>query len=53
MQKLNIILGIPDDQIVIPEAPYDQWDENTTYKDYLKLALDHSLITMFLNSRPR
>ncbi|ASE60733.1 TolC family protein [Chryseobacterium indologenes] len=42
MQKLNIILGIPDDEIVIPEAPYDQWDENITYKDYLKLALEHS-----------
>ncbi|AKK73903.1 transporter [Chryseobacterium sp. P1-3] len=42
MQKLNIILGIPDDQIVIPDAPFSQWDENTTYKEYLQLALDHS-----------
>lgn len=42
MQKLNIILGIPDEQVVIPEAPFNQWDENTTYADYLKLALDYS-----------
>ncbi|TZF94847.1 TolC family protein [Chryseobacterium panacisoli] len=41
-QKLNIILGIPDEQIVIPEAPLNQWDENTPYSGYLKLALDHS-----------
>lgn len=42
MQKLNIILGVPDEQIVIPEAPSSQWDANTTYAEYLKLALDHS-----------
>ncbi len=42
MQKLNIILGVPDEQIVIPEAPSSQWDVNTTYAEYLKLALDHS-----------
>jgi hypothetical protein len=41
-QKLNIILGIPDDQIVIPDVPFNQWNENTTYADYLKQALDHS-----------
>ncbi|WP_126650330.1 TolC family protein [Chryseobacterium aureum] len=41
-QKLNIILGIPDDQMVIPEAPACQWNENTTYEEYLKLALEHS-----------
>ncbi|MDR3024947.1 TolC family protein [Chryseobacterium sp.] len=41
-QKLNIILGIPDEQTVIPEAPFNQWNENTPYRDYLKLALDHS-----------
>ncbi|QIY90289.1 TolC family protein [Chryseobacterium gallinarum] len=41
-QKLNIILGVPDDQIIIPDAPFSQWDENTTYKEYLQLALDHS-----------
>ncbi|MCJ7935669.1 MAG: TolC family protein [Chryseobacterium sp.] len=42
MQKLNIILGIPDEQVVIPDAPFNQWNENTAYSDYLKLALDHS-----------
>ncbi|WP_412850532.1 TolC family protein [Chryseobacterium sp. PMSZPI] len=42
MQKLNIILGIPDEQIVYPEAPFNQWNENTTYGEYLKQALDHS-----------
>lgn len=42
MQKLNIILGIPDEQVVIPEAPFNQWNENTTYDEYLKQALDHS-----------
>lgn len=41
-QKLNIILGIPDEQVVIPEAPFSEWDENTTYHEYLKMALDHS-----------
>jgi outer membrane protein TolC len=41
-QKLNIILGVPDEQIVIPEAPFNQWNENTTYAEYLKLALEHS-----------
>ncbi|MDR2235684.1 MAG: TolC family protein [Chryseobacterium sp.] len=41
-QKLNIILGIPDEQIVIPEAPFSQWDENITYEEYIKKALDHS-----------
>ncbi|NIF06207.1 TolC family protein [Chryseobacterium sp. Tr-659] len=42
MQKLNIILGIPDEQVVIPESPSSQWNENTTYTEYLKLALEHS-----------
>lgn len=42
IQKLNIILGIPDEQIVIPEAPFNEWNENTAYNEYLKLALDHS-----------
>lgn len=41
-QKLNIILGIPDEQIVIPEAPFSQWDENITYEEYIKKALEHS-----------
>jgi outer membrane protein TolC len=41
-QKLNIILGIPDEQVVMPEAPINQWNENTSYSEYLKLALDHS-----------
>ncbi len=41
-QKLNIILGLPDDQIVIPDAPVTQWNENTSYEDYLKQALEHS-----------
>ncbi|ROI04946.1 TolC family protein [Chryseobacterium sp. G0240] len=41
-QKLNIILGVPDDQVVIPETPFSQWDESTTYAEYLKQALDHS-----------
>ncbi|MGH1516504.1 TolC family protein [Chryseobacterium sp. JK1] len=41
-QKLNIILGIPDEQIVIPEAPFSEWDEKMTYNEYLKQALDHS-----------
>ncbi|MFZ4928029.1 TolC family protein [Chryseobacterium sp. Mn2064] len=42
MQKLNIILGIPDDQIVIPDAPFSEWDEKMPYNEYLKQALDHS-----------
>lgn len=42
MQKLNIILGIPDEQIVIPEAPLSEWDEKMTYNEYLSMAMDHS-----------
>nr|WP_315030181.1 TolC family protein [uncultured Chryseobacterium sp.] len=42
MQKLNIILGTPDEQIVIPETPFNEWNENTAYNEYLKLALDNS-----------
>ncbi|WP_300691640.1 TolC family protein [Chryseobacterium sp.] len=42
MQKLDIILGIPDEQIIIPEEPLSEWDEKMTYNEYLKLAMDHS-----------
>ncbi|MBV8327730.1 TolC family protein [Chryseobacterium sp.] len=41
-QKLNIILGIPDEKTVIPDAPLDQWNESAAYGEYLKQAMDHS-----------
>ncbi|KPE51238.1 TolC family protein [Chryseobacterium indologenes] len=41
-QKLNIILGLPDEQTIIPEAPFNQWEENITYEEYVKRALKHS-----------
>lgn len=42
MQKLNIILGVPDDQVVIPQAPDHEWDAHTPYAEYLKMAMEHS-----------
>ncbi|REC47470.1 TolC family protein [Chryseobacterium pennipullorum] len=42
MQKLNIILGIPDGEVVIPEAPFSDWNESITYEESLKQALQHS-----------
>lgn len=41
-QKLNIILGLPDEQTIVPEAPFNQWEENITYEEYVKRALKHS-----------
>ncbi|WP_153392059.1 TolC family protein [Chryseobacterium vaccae] len=41
-QKLNIILGFPDEQTVVPEVPFNQWEENITYEEYVKRALKHS-----------
>jgi len=41
-QKLNIILGVPDEQIIIPEFPFSEWDEKATYDEYLNSALEHS-----------
>lgn len=41
-QKLNIILGLPDEQTIIPEVPSNQWEENITYEEYVKRALKHS-----------
>lgn len=42
MQKLNIILGVRDDQVVIPQSPDHEWDAHTTYAEYLKMAMEHS-----------
>lgn len=41
-QKLNIILGIPDEQVVMPDAPFNEWNESSTYGEYVKQAMDHS-----------
>lgn len=41
-QKLNIILGVPDEQIIIPEFPFSEWDKKATYDEYLNSALEHS-----------
>lgn len=41
-QKLNIILGLPDEQTIVPEAPFNQWEENVSYEEYVKRALKHS-----------
>lgn len=41
-QKLNIILGLPDEQTIVPEVPSNQWEENITYEEYVKRALKHS-----------
>jgi len=41
-QKLNIILGLPDEQTFVPEVPSNQWEENITYEEYVKRALKHS-----------
>lgn len=41
-QKLNIVMGTPDEQVVVPDAPFERWDKNAGYNDYLQLALEHS-----------
>lgn len=41
-QKLNIIMGTSDEQIVLPEEPSELWNKDTTYEDYLSVALEHS-----------
>lgn len=41
-QKLNIILGLPDEQTIVPEASFNQWEENVSYEEYVKRALKHS-----------
>lgn len=42
MQKLNIILGIPDEKTVIPEEANTEEYKNISYGDCLRLALEHS-----------
>ncbi|WP_407484240.1 TolC family protein [Elizabethkingia meningoseptica] len=42
MQKLNIILGIPDENTVIPEELNTEEYKNLSYDDCLRLALEHS-----------
>ncbi|MDE5429423.1 TolC family protein [Elizabethkingia meningoseptica] len=42
MQKLNIILGIPDGNTVIPEELNTEEYKNLSYDDCLRLALGHS-----------
>ncbi|AQX05807.1 transporter [Elizabethkingia meningoseptica] len=42
MQKLNIILGIPDGNTVIPEELNTEEYKNLSYDDCLRLALEHS-----------
>ncbi|MEH7889211.1 TolC family protein [Elizabethkingia meningoseptica] len=42
MQKLNIILGIPDEKTVIPEELDTEEYKNLSYDDFLRLALEHS-----------
>ncbi|WP_348799090.1 TolC family protein [Flavobacterium adhaerens] len=41
-QKLNIIMGEPDERLVLPNLPKNDWEEKTTYEDYLAMALQHS-----------
>lgn len=41
-QKLNIIMGTPDSQIVLPEDPNEVWSQNNSYEEYLNIALQHS-----------
>lgn len=41
-QKLNIIIGEPDERILLPIDINTQWDEHTTYEQYLAEALQHS-----------
>lgn len=41
-QKLNIIIGEPDERAVLPAGPGLQWDDSTTYEQYLATALQHS-----------
>ncbi|CAI8897508.1 TolC family protein [Chryseobacterium sp. IT-36CA2] len=41
-QKLNIIIGVPDEQIVVPDEPAYIWNNTTSYEEYLKTALEHS-----------
>ena len=42
MQKLNIILGIPDEKTVVPEEANTEEYKNISYDDCLRLALEHS-----------
>jgi outer membrane protein TolC len=41
-QKLNIIIGEPDERIIRPADISSPWDESTTYEQYLAAALQHS-----------
>lgn len=41
-QKLNIIIGEPDERILMPTDINTQWNENMTYEQYLAEALQHS-----------
>ncbi|MBL7711764.1 MAG: TolC family protein [Chitinophagaceae bacterium] len=41
-QKLNILIGEPDDRILQPALPQGQQDEQKPYEDFLAEALQHS-----------
>lgn len=41
-QKLNIIIGEPDERILMPVAHNINMDENKPYEQYLEEALEHS-----------
>ncbi|NLR79530.1 TolC family protein [Chitinophaga eiseniae] len=41
-QKLNIIIGEPDERMVLPADISSQWDEHTGYAQYLAEAFQHS-----------
>lgn len=41
-QKLNIIMGEPDERIILPTRTSDRWNESASYEQYLAEALLHS-----------
>ncbi|MGN6180876.1 MAG: TolC family protein [Mucilaginibacter sp.] len=41
-QKLNIIMGEPDERIIHPTEISSHWDEQTSYEQYLAEAFQHS-----------
>lgn len=41
-QKLNIIIGEPDEQIILPATPDIHQDDNKTYEQFLAEAFHHS-----------
>ncbi len=42
VQKLNIIMGEPDEKMILPAAPGAHWDDSTSYERYLEDAMRHS-----------